>query len=124
MNVFGDDYDTPDGTGVRDYIHVCDLASGHVAALQKLVEGSGVSVYNLGTGKGSSVLDVIHSFEKACGHVIPYEIAPRREGDVAVSYADASKAKAELGWEAKYSLDEMCADSWKWQSMNPEGYES
>jgi UDP-glucose 4-epimerase len=124
VNVFGDDYDTPDGTGVRDYIHVCDLASGHVAALQKLADGSGVSVYNLGTGKGSSVLDVIRSFEKACGHAIPYEIAPRREGDVAVSYADVSKAKAELGWEAKYSLDEMCADSWKWQSMNPEGYES
>ena len=124
VNVFGDDYDTPDGTGVRDYIHVCDLASGHVAALQKLADGSGVSIYNLGTGKGSSVLDVIHSFEKACGHAIPYEIAPRREGDVDVSYADVSKAKAELGWEAKYSLDEMCADSWKWQSMNPEGYES
>ncbi|MGI6117099.1 MAG: UDP-glucose 4-epimerase GalE [Bilifractor sp.] len=122
VNVFGDDYDTPDGTGVRDYIHVVDLARGHVCALKKIEEGSGVSIYNLGTGKGSSVLDVIHSFEKACGHEIPYVIAPRRAGDIATSYADASLAKKELGWEAEYGLDEMCADSWKWQSMNPEGY--
>jgi UDP-glucose 4-epimerase len=122
VHVFGDDYDTPDGTGVRDYIHVVDLARGHVAALKKLEKGSGVSIYNLGTGKGSSVLDVIHSFEKACGHAIPYVVEARRAGDVASSYADASKAKQELGWEAQYGLDEMCADSWNWQSKNPDGY--
>lgn len=122
VGVFGDDYDTPDGTGVRDYIHVVDLAKGHVAAINKIKENPGVKVYNLGTGKGYSVLDVIHAFSKACGKEIPYEIKPRRAGDIATCYSDASLAKKELGWEAQYDIDEMCADSWKWQSMNPDGY--
>lgn len=123
LGVFGDDYDTPDGTGVRDYIHVVDLAKGHVAAIKKLEEKKGVLIYNLGTGKGYSVLDVVHAFEKACGKEIPYTIKPRRPGDIATCYADPAKAKAELGWEAQYGIEEMCADSWKWQSMNPKGYE-
>lgn len=123
LGVFGDDYDTPDGTGVRDYIHVVDLAKGHVAAIKKLEEKQGVLIYNLGTGKGYSVLDVVHAFEKACGKKIPYAVKPRRPGDIAACYADPAKAKAELGWEAENGIEEMCADSWKWQSMNPNGYE-
>jgi len=123
LGVFGNDYDTPDGTGVRDYIHVVDLAKGHVAAIKKLEEKKGVLIYNLGTGKGYSVLDVVHAFEKACGKPIPYEVKPRRAGDIAACYADPSKAKAELGWEAQYGIEEMCADSWRWQTMNPNGYE-
>ncbi len=123
LGVFGDDYDTPDGTGVRDYIHVVDLAKGHVAAIKKLEEKKGVLIYNLGTGKGYSVLDVVHAFEKACGKEVPYTLKPRRPGDIATCYADPAKAKAELGWEAQYGIEEMCADSWKWQSMNPKGYE-
>ena len=122
LGVFGDDYDTPDGTGVRDYIHVVDLAIGHVRAIDKIKEKPGVKVYNLGTGKGYSVLDVVKAFEKACGHAIPYAIKPRRPGDIATCYSDASLAKEELGWEAEYDIDEMCADSWRWQSMNPNGY--
>ncbi|MCD8293922.1 MAG: UDP-glucose 4-epimerase GalE [Clostridia bacterium] len=121
IGVFGNDYPTPDGTGVRDYIHVVDLAAGHVAAIDKIT-GTGVYIYNLGTGIGYSVLDVIHAFEKACGHPLKYSIKPRRAGDIAMCYADASKAKAELGWEAKLGIDEMCASLWKWQSMNPKGY--
>jgi UDP-glucose 4-epimerase len=123
ISVFGNDYDTPDGTGVRDYIHVVDLAQGHVKALQKLRECPGVAAYNLGTGIGYSVLDIIHSFEKACGKQLPYKIAPRRAGDVPVCYADPSKAFAELGWKAERGLSEMCADSWRWQKSNPNGYE-
>lgn len=144
VGVFGDDYPTPDGTGVRDYIHVVDLARGHVAALDWMggkvgtgepsglgsiqgeaqADGSrrGVGIFNLGTGKGSSVLDVIHAFERACGKTIPYEIKPRRAGDIATNYAACDKAKRELGWVAQYDLDRMCADSWRWQSMNPDGY--
>ena len=124
MGVFGDDYDTPDGTGVRDYIHVVDLAVGHVKALKKIEEKAGVCVYNLGTGVGYSVLDMVHAFEKACGKKIPYEIKPRRAGDIATCYSDATKAKEELGWEAQRGLDEMCEDSWRWQSQNPNGYEN
>ena len=122
LGVFGNDYDTPDGTGVRDYIHVVDLAAGHVKAIEKLRENPGVEVYNLGTGNGYSVLQVVAAFEKACGHAIPYEIKPRREGDIATCYCDPQKAKEELGWEAKYGIDEMCEDSWRWQSTNPDGY--
>lgn len=151
VGVFGDDYDTPDGTGVRDYIHVVDLARGHVSALQWMgglvgtpnmadskyandpgtfagepaADGSrtGVGIFNLGTGTGSSVLDVIHAFEKACGHEIPYEIKPRRAGDIATNYAACDKAHDEMGWSAQYDLNRMCEDSWHWQSMNPNGYE-
>ena len=123
VHVFGDDYDTPDGTGVRDYIHVMDLASGHVAALAWMNGRTGVEIFNLGTGKGSSVLDVIKAFSRACGKEIPYVIDPRRPGDVTANYADCSKAKREMGWEAKYDLDDMCRDSWNWQSHNPNGYE-
>ena len=123
LGVFGDDYDTPDGTGVRDYIHVVDLAKGHVAAIKKLEEKKGVLIYNLGTGKGYSVLDVVHAFEKACKKEITYAVKPRRPGDIAACYADPAKAKAELGWEAENGIEEMCADSWRWQSMNPNGYE-
>ena len=123
LGVFGDDYDTPDGTGVRDYIHVVDLALGHVKAIKKLEAKEGVSIYNLGTGNGYSVLQMVKAMEKACGHEIPYEIKPRREGDIATCYADPSKAKRELGWEAQRGLDEMCEDSWRWQSQNPNGYE-
>ena len=122
LGVFGNDYDTPDGTGVRDYIHVVDLARGHVSAIRKLNENAGVCVYNLGTGNGYSVLQVVEAFEKACGHVIPYEIKPRRAGDIAVCYCDPSKAKQELGWEAQYGIEKMCEDSWNWQSKNPNGY--
>ena len=122
VGVFGNDYSTPDGTGVRDYIHVVDLANGHVAALEQIKKNAGLKVYNLGTGKGSSVLNVIHAFEKACGHEIPYSIKPRREGDIATCYAKCDLAKEELGWEAKYNIDDMCASSWKWQSENPDGY--
>ena len=122
VGVFGNDYDTPDGTGVRDYIHVVDLAKGHVKAIDKIKENPGVKIYNLGTGNGYSVLDVIKAYSKACGHDVPYVIKPRRPGDIATCYADASLAKKELGWEAEYGIDDMCADSWKWQSMNPDGY--
>ncbi len=124
LGVFGNDYDTPDGTGVRDYIHVVDLAVGHVKAVEKLKDKAGVSIYNLGTGKGYSVLQVVKAYEKACGKPIPYEIKPRRAGDIAICYAAPSKAKAELGWEAKRGIEKMCADSWRWQSMNPDGYRS
>ena len=122
LGVFGNDYDTPDGTGVRDYIHVVDLARGHVKALAKFSEESAVRVYNLGTGHGYSVLDILHAYERACGHTIPYAIKPRRAGDIATCYCDPGKAKKELGWEAEYGIEEMCADSWRWQSMNPDGY--
>lgn len=124
LRVFGDDYDTPDGTGVRDYIHVVDLAIGHVKALKKIQEKSGVSIYNLGTGVGYSVLDVLHAFEKACGKEIPYQIKPRRAGDIATCYCNAEKAKNELGWVAERGIDKMCEDSWRWQTMNPNGYEA
>lgn len=123
LSVFGDDYNTPDGTGVRDYIHVVDLALGHVKALEKLESKPGLVTYNLGTGNGYSVLEMVKAFSKASGRDIAYKIAPRRAGDIAMCYADASKAKKELGWEAKYNLDEMCEDSWRWQSLNPNGYE-
>lgn len=122
VNVFGDDYNTPDGTGVRDYIHVVDLACGHVAAIKKLEQKPGLVVVNLGTGNGYSVLDVIKAYEKACGKTLPYVIGPRRPGDIAACYADPKKAREELGWEAKYGIEEMCADSWNWQSHNPNGY--
>ena len=122
LGVFGNDYPTPDGTGVRDYIHVVDLASGHVKAIEKISTNPGLKVYNLGTGKGYSVLDIVKNFEKASGVKIPYEIKPRRAGDIAECYADASKAKEELGWEAQYGILEMCEDSWRWQSNNPNGF--
>ena len=122
LGVFGDDYDTHDGTGVRDYIHVVDLAKGHVKALKKFDDEPAVSIYNLGTGNGYSVLDVLHAFEKACGKTLPYEVKERRPGDIATCYADATKAKEELGWEAEYGIEEMCEDSWRWQSNNPDGY--
>ena len=123
VNVFGDDYDTPDGTGVRDYIHIQDLAAGHIKALEKLAEKPGLVTYNLGTGVGYSVLDIIHNFEKACGKKIPYRIAPRRPGDIDMCYADPSKAEKELGWKAVRGIDKMCEDAWRWQSKNPNGYE-
>ena len=123
LGVFGDDYDTSDGTGVRDYIHVVDLAKGHVAAIDK-VKKSGVYVYNLGTGKGSSVMEVLHAFERACGKKLPYAVKPRRAWDLPAYYGDPSKAKRELGWEAKLNLDDMCASLWNWQSKNPKGYKS
>lgn len=119
LRVFGDDYPTPDGTGVRDYIHVCDLAIGHVKALEHIESIDGARAINLGTGKGSSVLDVVHAFERASGVQIPYEITPRRAGDIATCYADATRAKKELGWEAKYTLDDMCRDSWNFIKNNP-----
>ena len=122
LHVFGDYYPTPDGTGVRDYIHVVDLAVGHVRALEKMQNTKGVLVYNLGTGKGYSVLDVLHAYEKACGKTLPYQVEPRRAGDIPTCYSDPSKAEKELGWTAKRGIEEMCADSWKWQSMNPDGY--
>lgn len=122
LHVFGNDYPTPDGTGVRDYIHVVDLALGHVAALRKLEQNCGLFVCNLGTGNGYSVLEVLHAYEKACGKTLPYAIKPRRPGDIAKCYADPKKAREELGWEAKYGIEEMCASSYKWQSMNPNGY--
>ena len=123
LGVFGDDYDTPDGTGVRDYIHVLDLASGHVAALNKIKENCGLKIYNLGTGNGYSVLDIVKNFEEATGVKIPYSIKARRPGDIATCYASADLAKKELGWEAKYGIREMCEDSWRWQSQNPNGFE-
>ena len=123
LGVFGDDYDTPDGTGVRDYIHVVDLAKGHVKALKKLEDHSGLNIYNLGTGHGYSVLDIVKNFEAATGVKIPYVIKPRRAGDIATCYSDASKAERELGWKAEYGIKEMCEDSWRWQSMNPNGYD-
>jgi UDP-glucose 4-epimerase len=122
VNVFGNDYATPDGTGVRDFIHVQDLAAGHVAALQALMSKGESFTVNLGTGRGVSVLEVIRAVERASGQMIPHVFAPRRAGDVAQCYADASLAKRLLGWEAKHSLDEMCADAWRWQSRNPNGY--
>ena len=122
VHVFGSDYNTPDGTGVRDYIHVVDLAKGHVAALKKLDTNCGLFVCNLGTGNGYSVLDVVHAYEKACGHELPYAIEARRPGDIAACYADPARAREELGWEAQLGIEEMCASSWKWQSQNPNGY--
>ncbi len=124
VRVFGDDYNTPDGTGVRDYIHVVDLAIGHIKALEKLQRNPGLVTYNLGTGTGYSVLDIIHNFEKACKKQIPYKIVERRPGDIDICYADASKAKKELGWEAVRNIDKMCEDAWRWQSKNPNGYRS
>ncbi|MGN0345991.1 MAG: UDP-glucose 4-epimerase GalE [Lachnospiraceae bacterium] len=122
LGVFGDDYDTPDGTGVRDYIHVVDLAKGHVKAIKKLEENCGLAIYNLGTGHGYSVLDLVKTFEKVNGVKIPYVIKPRRSGDIATCYANAEKAGRELGWEAMYGIEEMCRDSWNWQKQNPNGY--
>lgn len=123
VNVFGNDYDTPDGTGVRDYIHVVDLALGHVKAIEKInAMDGGVKIYNLGTGIGYSVLEVIEAFRKATGKEIPYVIGPRRAGDIAICYAATDKAEKELGWKAQRGLDEMCEDAWRWQSMNPDGY--
>lgn len=123
LGVFGNDYDTPDGTGVRDYIHVVDLAVGHVKALKKIEEKAGLCIYNLGTGTGYSVLDIVKNFEEATGIKIPYVIKDRRPGDIATCYSNAEKAKRELGWEAQYGIKEMCADSWRWQSNNPNGYD-
>lgn len=123
LSVFGNDYPTPDGTGVRDYIHVVDLALGHLKALEKLTSNPGTVTYNLGTGQGYSVLDMVSAFEKASGKKVPYKIVGRRSGDIAACYADPSFAKKELGWAAEKSLDEMCTDAWKWQSTNPNGYE-
>lgn len=123
VHVFGNDYNTPDGTGVRDYIHVMDLASGHVAALEWMQNKTGLEIFNLGTGRGTSVLEVIHAFSEACGHEIAYTIEPRRAGDVAQNWADCSKAERMLGWKARYTIEDMCRDSWNWQSKNPNGYE-
>jgi UDP-glucose 4-epimerase len=124
VNVYGNDYDTPDGTGVRDYIHVCDLADGHVAALRHLLDTAQSFTVNLGTGRGYSVLEVVRAFEQASGRPVPYKIAPRRAGDVASCYADPRLARTLLGWSARHDLDRMCVDSWRWQSMNPNGFES
>ena len=123
LNVFGDDYPTPDGTGVRDYIHVTDLARGHMAALEYAASHTGAEVFNLGTGVGYSVLDMVHAFSRACGRDIPYRIAPRRSGDIASCYADVSKARRVLGWSAQLDIDDMCRSAWNWQSHNPNGYE-
>ncbi len=123
LGVFGNDYDTPDGTGVRDYIHVVDLAAGHVAALKAIQKNCGLAIYNLGTGHGYSVLDVVKAFEKANGLKVPYAIKPRRPGDIATCYCNPAKAKAELGWEAQYGIEDMCRDSWNFQKNNPKGYE-
>lgn len=123
VHVFGNDYDTPDGTGVRDYIHVVDLALGHLKAIEKRSNIPGVHIYNLGTGNGYSVLDIIHAFEKACGKKLDYKIEDRRPGDIAICYADASKAKKELDWSAEREIGEMCADSWRWQSTHPNGFD-
>ncbi|HZJ78263.1 MAG TPA: UDP-glucose 4-epimerase GalE [Clostridia bacterium] len=122
LNVFGNDYDTPDGTGVRDYIHVVDLAIGHVKALESLMNDGGIGVYNLGTGKGYSVLDMIKAFEKASGKKIKYVIEPRRPGDIATCFSDPTKASNELGWRAQLGIDEMCEDTWRWQKLNPNGF--
>ncbi len=124
LNIFGDDYATPDGTGVRDYIHVVDLARGHVKALKAIDDKCGVEVYNLGTGIGYSVLDLVKAFEKATGVKIPYVIAPRRAGDIAACYSDPSKAWEKLGWKAEYNIEDMCRDSWNWQKNNPNGFEA
>ena len=124
LSVFGDDYDTKDGTGVRDYIHVVDLAKGHLKALGVLEKDPGVVVYNLGTGNGYSVLEIVKAFEKAAGKPIPYKISDRRPGDIAACFADPAKAETELGWKAENGIEEMCADGWKWQSQNPNGFES
>jgi UDP-glucose 4-epimerase len=123
VHVFGDDYDTPDGTGVRDYIHVMDLAAGHVAALAWMDGRTGCEVFNLGTGRGTSVLEIVRAFSAACGRELPYVIEPRRAGDVTANYADCSKAREMLGWEAQYDITDMCRDGWNWQSHNPNGYE-
>ncbi|MBY8316288.1 UDP-glucose 4-epimerase GalE [Vibrio fluvialis] len=123
LAVFGNDYATPDGTGVRDYIHVMDLADGHIAALQAVGTQAGLHIYNLGTGKGSSVLDMVNAFSQACGKSVPYEICPRRPGDIAECWASTEKAQRELGWQAKLSLADMTADTWRWQSNNPQGYD-
>ena len=123
LRIFGDDYDTPDGTALRDYIHVEDLAAGHVAALARLASTDrAVSTWNLGTGTGTSVFEMLHAFERAVGHPLPYEVVGRRAGDIAASYADPARANAELGWSATRTIDDMCADSWRWQSQNPDGY--
>ena len=122
LGVFGDDYDTPDGTGVRDYIHVCDLAAGHVSALQAIERKCGLAIYNLGTGHGYSVLDVVHAFERVNGVKVPYSIKPRRAGDIATCYCNPAKALKELGWKARYGIEEMCRDAWNWQKNNPTGY--
>lgn len=122
LQVFGDDYPTHDGTGVRDYIHVVDLAQGHVRAVEKLMSGHGVLTVNLGTGQGYSVLDVVKAFEKASGRPVPYKIAPRRPGDIATCFADPARAEAELGWRARFGLEQMCDDAWRWQSLNPDGF--
>lgn len=123
LGIFGNDYPTPDGTGVRDYIHVVDLAKGHVAALQAIDRKCGLAIYNLGTGKGYSVLDVVNAFQKANGVKVPYSIKPRRPGDIATCYSDPAKANKELGWKAQYGIEEMCRDSWNWQKKNPNGFE-
>ena len=123
LGVFGNDYDTPDGTGVRDYIHVVDLARGHVMALKKLQGNAGLNIYNLGTGNGYSVLDLVNNFQEATGVKVPYSIKPRRPGDIATCYASADKAFEELGWKAEFGIKEMCEDSWRWQSKNPQGYD-
>lgn len=123
LSVFGDDYETADGTGVRDYIHVDDLASGHLVALDYLDKHTGILTVNLGTGRGTSVFELLHAFERACGKKIPYEVVPRRSGDLPEYYAQADYAKAVLGWQAKYDINRMCEDSWRWQSQNPNGFE-
>lgn len=122
LSVFGNDYPTADGTGVRDYIHVCDLAAGHVRALQHTADKAGVHIYNLGTGQGYSVLEMVHAFESVSGKPLPHQICSRRAGDIAVCYADAAKARRELGWQAQYDLRQMLADAWRWQQQNPNGY--
>ena len=123
LNVFGSDYPTHDGSGVRDYIHVVDLAAGHLKALEKLNENPGLGIWNLGTGQGYSVLDVVKAFETATGKKVPYEVVGRRAGDIAACYADPAKANRELKWQAKFGIEQMCADSWNWQSKNPNGYD-
>ena len=123
LNIFGDDYNTRDGTGIRDYIHVSDLADGHAAALNYFAKMRGVEIFNLGTGKGISALEMVDAFKQASGKDIPYHIAPRREGDISESFADANKAKKLLGWAVKFTIDDICRDSWHWQSKNPHGYE-
>ena len=124
LQVFGDDYATPDGTGVRDYIHVVDLAEGHVAALRRLLDAPGSFTVNLGTGRGYSVLELVRAYAAASGRAVPYEVVARRPGDVAACYADPALAQRLLGWQARHDLDRMCADSWRWQSMNPKGFEA
>ena len=122
INVFGNDYPTPDGTGVRDYLHVVDLAKGHVAAIDYAEKHRGTEILNLGTGEGYSVFEMLHAFERACGRELPYKVAPRRPGDIAECYADAEKARRVLGWSAKLGIDDMCKSSWNWQSKNQDGY--